>query len=211
MSGSRSTFASWGPWYDDSNLQSLLFEPAHAAVLRKLDQRAPHAMRLLDVGCGTGRLLKAAASRCPLVVGADPCPEMLDVARHRCLSTGASLVCAVAERLPFASRSFDVVTSTLSLRHWEDPTRGLGELTRVLSATGLLVIAEAEIDETPAPSRHRWRLRRPEGPLRLLVTQSGLVVIDEQPIEVHGPVFNVHLLTARQPAMAPATPLVCKR
>lgn len=211
MSGSRSTFASWAPWYDDSALQRLLFEPAHAAVLGKLDKQVPHAMRLLDLGCGTGRLLTAIASRYPLVVGVDPSAEMLAVARHRSVSTCAFLVCAVAEQLPFASRSFDVVTSTLSLRHWADPTRGLGEVARVLSASGLLVIAEAQMCERSAMTRHGWRFWRREGPLQHLLQQSGFAVIDDQMIDVRAPAFDVHLLTAQQldvtPSLAKSAPV----
>ncbi len=206
MSGSRSTFASWAPWFDDSALQGLLFEPTHAAVLRTLDEQLPHAMWLLDVGCGTGRLLKAAAGRYPFVVGVDPSVEMLAVARHRCRSTGAFLVCAVAEQLPFASRSFDVITSTLSLRHWADPTGGLAELARVLSTSGLLVIAEAQMCEHSATTRHCWPFRRREGPLQQLLKQSGWAVIDDQMIDVHAPAFDVHLLTARQSATASPSP-----
>jgi ubiquinone/menaquinone biosynthesis C-methylase UbiE len=202
MSGSRSAFASWAPWYDDSALQGLLFEPARAAVLRKLDEQVPYAMRLLDVGCGTGQLLEVTATRPRFVVGVDPCAEILDVARRRCSSTSAILVRAGAEQLPFASRSFDVITSTLSLRHWTDPTRGLSELARVMSATGLLVIAEAQMRERPATRRHGWRCWHRQPPLQRLLRQSGWAVTEDQLIETHAPALDVHLITAQLSAMA---------
>ncbi len=195
-----SPFTSWAPWFDESALQSLLFEPTHRAVRQQLHLHAPRGGRMLDVGCGTGRLLQSAGQWYSPLSGVDPCIEMLRTARARSASEDPRLVPmfvgAMAERLPFADGAFDVVTSTLSLRHWNDPSAGLRELVRVLSATGTLVLADAEVESTPPP-RHRWRLRRPVGRMRLLVAQSGLTVIDGQEPLVRGPVPRVQVLTAR--------------
>lgn len=150
---------------------------------------------MLDVGCGTGRLVQAAAQRYPLVVGLDPCLEMLEVARWRSAPPGSGLVCAMAERLPFGTGTFDVVTSTLSLRHWEDPTLGLGELTRVLSEAGTLVIADATPDPWPPPKRRLRRRHGNRGHLRQVAARCGLSVIDER---VAPSLFEVHVLTCRQ-------------
>jgi SAM-dependent methyltransferase len=49
---------------------------------------------------------------------------------------------ARAERLPFADETFDVVFSTLSLRHWTDPWAGFAEIGRVLTAGGVLILAD---------------------------------------------------------------------
>ena len=197
MSRGGSRFASWAAWYDDSVLQSLLFEPVHRSVIEQLRRHAPQPVRLLDVGCGTGRLLQAVAHSSSLAVGVDPCAEMLDAARRPGASTCPVFVCAVAERLPFATAAFDVVTSTLSLRFWDDPTRGLSELTRVLAETGTLVIADAEPDLSTPPKRRRGPFRGSHGQLRLLAVRCGLTVIDEQVAPTHGPTCEVHVLTAR--------------
>ena len=203
MSTGGSRFASWAAWYDDSVLQPLLFEPVHRSVIEQLRQHAPQPVRLLDVGSGTGRLLQAVAHSSSLAVGVDPCAEMLDAARWR--QAGAStcpvFVCAVAERLPFATAAFDAVTSTLSLRHWEDPTQGLSELVRILSETGTLVIADAEPDLGTPPKR-RGPFRGSHGQLRLLAVRCGLTVIDEQVAPTHGPTGEVRVLTARHEAHA---------
>jgi ubiquinone/menaquinone biosynthesis C-methylase UbiE len=155
---------------------------------------------MLDVGCGTGRLLQSAAQRYSLLVGVDPCLEMLEAAQARAAPADSGhpprFVGAMAERLPFADGTFEVVTSTLSLRHWDDPTNGLRELVRVLSPEGTLVIADAEVDSIPMP-RRRWPVRRPLGPLQLLVARCGLEVVDGQEALVRGPVPGVRVLTAR--------------
>ncbi len=200
MLRTASPFTSWAPWFDESALQSLLFEPTHRAVRQQLQLHARRGGPMLDVGCGTGRLLQSAGQRYSPLIGVDPCIEMLEAARARNAPDddrpGPMFVGAMAEGLPFADGTFDVVTSTLSLRHWDDPSRGLRELVRVLSTSGTLVLADAEVDGIPAP-RHRWHLRRPVGRLRFLVAQCGLKVVDGQEPLVRGPVPRVQVLTAR--------------
>jgi ubiquinone/menaquinone biosynthesis C-methylase UbiE len=191
MSRAGSRFACGAAWYVDSVLQSLLFAPVHRAVLEQLRPHAPQAASVLAVGCGTGRLLQAAACSRPLAVGVDPCPPMLDAARRPGASTAPVFVCARAERLPFAAGTFDAVASTWSLRFWEDPARGIHELARVLSEAGTLVIADAEPDRSPTPKRRRWGFGRSDGQLRFLVVRSGLTVIDDQVAPTHGPVFGI--------------------
>lgn len=161
--------------------------------MEQLRLHAPRAPRVLDVGCGTGRLVQAAAQRYPLVVGLDPCLEMLDVAQSRSALSGVGLVCAMAERLPFGTGTFDVVTSTMSLRHWKDPRLGLEELARVLSKTGTLVIADAPPDPWPMFRRRLRKRRETGGQLRLIAVRSGLTVIDER---VAPSLFAVQVLTA---------------
>jgi len=150
---------------------------------------------MLDVGCGTARLVHAAAQRYPFAIGLDPCLDMLEAGRRREASADRVLVCAMAEQLPFATGTFAVVTSTLSIRHWEDPIRGLEELARVLSETGTLVIADSAPNPWP-PSKHRLRRRRRDGgPLGRMATRCGLAVIDER---VAPRLFEVHVLVCRR-------------
>jgi ubiquinone/menaquinone biosynthesis C-methylase UbiE len=189
-----SSFASWASGYDDSALQRVLFEPVHCSVLEQLRLHASGAASLLDVGCGTGRLLRLAAQFYPLAVGLDPCLDMIEAGRRRDPSASPLFVCGVAERLPFPTGTFDVVTSTLSLRHWQDPMSGLRELARVLSEAGTLVIADAQPSPWPAP-RHRFRRRRGSGgPLELLAIRCGLEIVDQG---VAPSLFAVQVLTAR--------------
>ena len=78
--------------------------------------------RVLDIGCGDGRVTAAIAARVPRgsVLGVDPSPRMLDVARGRITPLVPNLAFepGAAETLPFHGE-FDVVVSFNAL-HWVD-------------------------------------------------------------------------------------------
>ena len=104
----------------------------------------PIPLRVLDVGCGTGLLLRELVDRLPNVleiVGADPSPDMLRVAREQTPGQ-VRFVSAGAEQLPFEDGRFDLVVSTMSFHHWGAQARGLAELGRVLAPDGALVLID---------------------------------------------------------------------
>jgi ubiquinone/menaquinone biosynthesis C-methylase UbiE len=96
--------------------------------------------RVLEVGCGTGRLAAALAARehCR-VWGVDPSPEMLEVARSRA-GTDVGLRRAEAEALPFRADWFERVVMRLVV-HLVDRRLALAEARRVLASGGRLAIA----------------------------------------------------------------------
>ncbi len=100
--------------------------------------------RVLDVGCGDGVLICAAASRGARVTGIDPDPAMLDAARARTERSGveADFLDGRIERLPFADASFDVVAAITVLCFVDDASAALREMTRVLRPGGRLVLGE---------------------------------------------------------------------
>ncbi len=99
--------------------------------------------RLLDVGCGTGALLRELARSHPaaLLAGVDPVPEMLAVAR-RGLPPEVELLEGCAERLPFAEGRFDVIVSCNMFHYLRQPAAALAEMARVLRPGGRLVITD---------------------------------------------------------------------
>jgi ubiquinone/menaquinone biosynthesis C-methylase UbiE len=95
--------------------------------------------RVLDVGCGTGRLTVALADHGAKAWGVDPSAEMLAEAR-RLVGRRAGLKLGRAEELPFKDGWFERAVMRLVVQHVER-TRALPELRRVLAPGGRAVIA----------------------------------------------------------------------
>ena len=99
---------------------------------------------LLDVGFGTGIGLNSVLEQAP-IVGIDGACEMLRVAkkqiqRHFDLSETISLVCAVADALPFRNQVFPLVVSVTVLQNLVHPVKGIQELFRTVTPAGTLAL-----------------------------------------------------------------------
>lgn len=116
-------------------------------------------LRLLEVGCGTGGLLAAAAERGADVVGVDVAFRWLVVARRQFEARGLDvpLVCANAEALPFRDATFDVVVQESVVEHLRDQARALAETRRALRPTGGAYLVTANRwSLTPEPHVRVW-------------------------------------------------------
>jgi demethylmenaquinone methyltransferase / 2-methoxy-6-polyprenyl-1,4-benzoquinol methylase len=102
--------------------------------------------RVLDLATGSGDLAKAIRKKSPkaLVVGADFCFPMLEVARRKNLPL---LVQGDGLCLPFQSNSFDAVTVAFGLRNMASWEGALREMARVLRAGGLLLVMDFSLPE----------------------------------------------------------------
>ncbi|PYM64654.1 MAG: methyltransferase type 11 [Candidatus Rokuibacteriota bacterium] len=105
--------------------------------------------RILDVGCGPGRLAIVAgiaARPAGETCGIDPAPEMVELARRKAAQAGVTVrfEVGVIEALPYPPDHFDVVLSSLMLHHLPDEVkrRGLAEIRRVLKPAGRLVAVD---------------------------------------------------------------------
>jgi ubiquinone/menaquinone biosynthesis C-methylase UbiE len=112
-------------------------------------------VKLLDVGCGTGRTLHQLAIAHPKMRlhGADLSPPYIKKARER-LSAVEELTLAVenGEVLPWADGTFDAVTSTYMFHELPRNARRnvMREMLRVLRPGGIVVIEDsAQVSESP--------------------------------------------------------------
>jgi ubiquinone/menaquinone biosynthesis C-methylase UbiE len=103
---------------------------------------------VLDVACGTGILARAALQQVGpdgKVIGLDPNPDMLLVARRK--NDAIEWRDGKAEALPFADASFDAVVSQFGFMFFEDRAAALREMMRVLYPGGRLAVAVCDAVE----------------------------------------------------------------
>ncbi len=91
--------------------------------------------KILDVGCGTGANLEMLANF-GTAEGVDVSDDALEFCRQKGLKAHKGL----AESLPFADESFDVVTALDVVEHLDDDLAGLKEMNRVLKTGGKTLI-----------------------------------------------------------------------
>jgi len=132
-------------------LENLISGGQQEAILRATLDAASLSPgdRMLDVGCGTGKLAVSAARRVGAsgtVIGLDATPAMIDLAtaRARAANVRAEFRYGVGEALPFPNASFDVVTSTYFFHHLPGDIKAeaLREMWDVLGPGGRLVITD---------------------------------------------------------------------
>jgi ubiquinone/menaquinone biosynthesis C-methylase UbiE len=196
-------FDRWAPDYDESALQDCLYRPVHAVVLNRCERFAPRPRRVLDLGCGTGRLLADAAQRFTgaWFVGVDVSQRMLAVAGER---DSLVPVRARAEQLPFADGAFDLVIATFTYRHWSEPAAGIVEIGRVLRRGGACALAVVITEPTVRLGRRPWWRRRSAlpGSLGVELAEAGLRPRNVDHLHGLGPVVDVTVVIAerREPA-----------
>ena len=96
----------------------------------------PHAPRVLDAGCGTGRNL-AEFGALGTAHGVDPSAEAIEFCRRRGLDGVRE---AGLEALPFDDAAFDLILATDVLEHVERDDVAARELRRVAAPDALLVV-----------------------------------------------------------------------
>lgn len=96
---------------------------------------------VLDVGCGTGTILRTLSDReCISAHGIDVEPEMLKIARNKC--PDADIRQCSCEDTPYTDNRFDVLTACMAYHHFPDKAAFEKEAQRILKPDGLLFIAD---------------------------------------------------------------------
>jgi ubiquinone/menaquinone biosynthesis C-methylase UbiE len=130
--------------------------------------------RVLDLGCGTGYLVRALAGHYPdaeQLVGIDAAPEMVRTASATTHDDRLTFAVGVAEQIGHPDETFDLIVSTTSFDHWSDQQAGLNECARVLRPGGRLVLVDQFswwLMPTMLTSR-RGKARTKRGATRLLL------------------------------------------
>ena len=117
-----------------------LAEDVHEDVADRFAKEG--AERVLDVGCGQGRLLSLLRDAGIATVGLDASPTMLSAA------SGAR-VFGDARMLPFPDTTFGATAALYMLYHLDDPVRAVAECHRVLRPGGLFAACAPSMYDSP--------------------------------------------------------------
>lgn len=180
----------WAGWYDLllqvkflGQLGKLRALPLDLAAIRPGE-------RVLDVGCGPGDLVLAAARRVGpsgSVVGIDAASEMIDVARRKAArhkDRPVQFRVEPVEAMSFPDGSFDVVLSSLMMHHLPGDLkqRALAEIRRVLRPGGRIVVIDIQLSARPIrPWEPGWmvlRLHRHQPQPGTVIPPAGALLAD---------------------------------
>jgi ubiquinone/menaquinone biosynthesis C-methylase UbiE len=181
MANDVDRFDRWAATYERSYLQRLVFEPVHRTLVEVALRERPDARAILDVGCGTGRLLRALSAAFPgaRLDGVDAAPSMAAQARAMApAGMAVTFTQATAEKLPFPDGSFDLVFSSMTFHHWADQQAGIAEVGRVMAPDGRWLLADFVATGWMKYIRRVFRLRRfrERGELDGMLQAVGLTV-----------------------------------
>ena len=142
------------------------------AIIRRMEPlvRAPRPWRVLDIGAAQGRGLIALSRLGHRASGVEPDRDAIEVSRQLAAREGVAVDMreGVAEAIPFADASFDLVIATSVLEHVGDLEASLREINRVLCVGGVFWFNSAsamcprqmEIARFPAFGWYPDRLKR---------------------------------------------------
>jgi ubiquinone/menaquinone biosynthesis C-methylase UbiE len=172
-------FDQWSSSYENSWMQRAFFDQTHQAVLALAAGIVHEPESVLDVGCGTGRLLRRAYRYWPeaQLIGVDPADGMIE--RAKLLTPNATFFTSMAETLPLPDASVDLALSTTSFHHWQDQAAGIREIARVLRPGGYFILVDISIPEWLERVVSLERFHSP-AQMRTLFDHAGLYVQTQQ-------------------------------
>jgi ubiquinone/menaquinone biosynthesis C-methylase UbiE len=156
------------------SLPELVPAAVRAAVLESLGMTG--AVRVLDIGAGTGRIGAAFVTAGDSYVGIDPSGGMLGQFLKRLTDLGgaaAELVKADGRRLPFSAGLFDAVLMVQVLSNVAGRERLLGEARRVLRPGGAVVLGQSVGPPQGVDARMREKLAEAMDQLGLYGNRPG--------------------------------------
>ena len=166
--------------YENASSQGYFFDRIQKRVLSLArDETIPEV--IMDVGCGTGRLLRKARQQYPNahLIGVDAAEKMIEEASG--LLPKAEFHVAMAEALPLPDKSVDLAFSTLSFHHWANQAKGISEVARVLRPQGRFLLADIIIPHWLSLFVRHFRYNNPAR-IHEMFTQAGLnVELQQQP------------------------------
>ena len=138
----------WNVMYDPNHKNGNQFTNSHMrdrkeSVLKFVDAcAAGNKLKILDVGCGTGVLMRDLLKRGHDVVGIDLSTQMLIDSKKSIngfFQINSSITNGDVEKLPFKDNTFDLITSIGVLEYLCSDDDGINEMTRVVKNEGHII------------------------------------------------------------------------
>lgn len=111
--------------------------------------------RVLEVGIGSGLNLPFYSGGVDEVIGLEPAPRLLSMARKQSSRVAVKLVEGSAEAIPIETGSIDTVVTTWTLCTIPAVAQAMGEMRRVLKPSGQLLFVEHGL--APDASVRKWQ------------------------------------------------------
>lgn len=92
---------------------------------------------VLDLGCGTGRVIPILLSKNIKIVGVDISKKMLNIAKSKTRKSNVKFILADLEQLPFKNNISDAVVCYGVLQYLQNPFKAIKEISRILKQSGL--------------------------------------------------------------------------
>lgn len=149
----KNGYALWASCYDhDGNPLLPLEEESIASMLG-----GAQGLRVLDLGCGTGRHTLSLARKGAIVTALDQSPEMMAIARQKAGNLPVTWIeHSLPDPLPLKTGSFERVVLGLVAEHVEDLSGLLSEVSRVLTPGGQCILSAFHPDRTAEGQRARF-------------------------------------------------------
>jgi ubiquinone/menaquinone biosynthesis C-methylase UbiE len=123
----------------DEGFEGKFSEKFYTLAIKHIDLREGY--RVLDVGCGTGTILKRLSEKSDVEChGIDVEEEMLQKAREKC--PGMDIRLSSCESTLYEDEYFDVITACMAYHHFPDKDAFAREASRIIKKCGRLYIAD---------------------------------------------------------------------
>lgn len=162
-------------------LATRILETSYYCVVKDIFKEEKNREVILEVGCGTGRLLLEilGVANPRVLVGLDISYAMIKIAKRNVLKKGGywgiDFILADAHKMPLRDGSVDLVVSTGTLHHIRSPETLFRELVRVLTEDGEAWIYEFSHDLAGQKLKESARkLSRPWFLIKIAATMHGL-------------------------------------
>lgn len=122
-----------------------------------LYSKARPGMKILDLGCGTGRFAIPMAERMGLLVtGTDASQKMLAKAMDKDIEKLVTWDCMDADSLKYADNSFDIVFMSHVLHHVDSPPTVIKECKKILRKSGAIIIRYGAMEQIRDDVEHSF-------------------------------------------------------